>query len=161
MIVGLSFAERTAAAVAVSSRGADGQYVRKLQQSRANGSPHPVLRILSVAKQIWVIGLVLLVGLVGLVVVPTDLYDPTMLPTIAAGLGIVAVLIVVIDAFKRRCPKCRTLLAGDVISIVRTGSWTNYDKVTTSSGGSAHVGHTVHTHGTTWRCVHCGARWGS
>lgn len=158
LIVGLQYANRPAASLAVSTRGPDGKYLAKVQESRANGSTHPALRILSVAKQIWVI---MLFGLILMIAIPSAFIDPTIVPMLGAGLGILALLTIIIDAFKRRCRKCRKLLAGDVISIVRTGSYTAYDTVETGSGSTARVGREVHTHATTWRCVHCGHRWGS
>jgi hypothetical protein len=159
LIVGLQLAGRTDASVAVSMRGPDGQYLRKMEESRANGSTHPALRVLSVAKQIWVIMLFLPVGLGLLVAMPSVRSDPSLVPLLGAGLGVLVVLVIIIDAFKRRCRKCRKLLAGDTLRVVRTGSYTSYDSVATTSGGTTQVGKEVHTHSTTWGCVHCGHRW--
>ncbi|HLT36596.1 MAG TPA: hypothetical protein VK034_09925 [Enhygromyxa sp.] len=161
LMVGLQLAGRIDASLAVTTRGPDGQYRRKLEESRANGSTNPALRVLSVAKQIWVIMLFMLVGLGLLVTIPSVRSDPSLIPLLGAGLGVLVVLVIIIDAFKRRCRKCRKLLAGDVLSIVRTGSYTSYDMVTTTSGGTAQVDKEVHTHSTTWGCVHCGHRWTS
>ena len=118
------------------SRGRDGQYWRKLEDSRPPGNPHPVARVLSVTRSWWtwpVFGMALAI----------------LIPMIAGGgtgrtvgasvlVGMIAVAIV-LDAFRRRCPRCRKLLGADLLSRIRKSP----DHPPTS----------------TFRCAHCRCKW--
>ena len=156
LMVGLQLAGKTETGLAVVQRGPDKEYLSKLEEERSHGSTHPAMRVLSVAKQIWVMTIF---GLVLLIAIPTAMSDAHARPYILIGLGVGAVLAIVIDAFKRRCRSCRKLLAGDLVSVIGTGSYSTSTAVETSSGGVAHVSTEVNTHAMNWRCVHCKHRW--
>lgn len=101
----------------------------------ASASTKLVPRVLSVFARAWVVVVFWLPALLAVFVLVN--LPEARLP-VAAGLVAHATLVVCIDALLRRCPSCRRLLAGHMLSLVRD----QYD-----------------FHVRTWKCVHCHHRW--
>lgn len=112
-------------------------------------------RILSVGKRAWFIGVF---GLMCLVAIPAMFEGVAFAWLIVEILVTFVVIAVVIDAFKRRCPQCRKLLAGHLVRIEGTGSYESSTIVDTPSGPTS-VTTTVSTHRRTWRCPFCRTEW--
>lgn len=140
----------------VSLRGPAGGWLKRIQDSRPPRPTHLPYRVWSVATQIWVW---VVFGLPALFVISMMWEGAVEARYGGTGLVVFAIVVIAIDAFKRRCPSCRRLLAGDLLSIERTGSYENSHAVQTSSGATAHINSTIHTHGMTWRCSFCRHRW--
>ncbi len=118
------------------TRGRDGQYWRKLQDSRPPGNPHPVARVLSVARSWWTWPLL---GMAFAIFVPS-IVDGGAGRTIGLGvLGGMAGVMLVVDAIRRRCPRCRKLLGADLLTRVRKDR--------------------NHPPTSTFRCAHCRHKW--
>ena len=133
-------------------RGPDPKYVEKLRKHRPPASANPVFRVLSVAKRIWVwvtfpFGAFFILALTSM--------SQTSNGVAAIGVGAFLLLLVIIDSFLRRCPSCKALLAGQLLSIVTDGSYTS--SVQVSPG--RYADQTTNTHRRDWRCVSCGHRW--
>lgn len=125
-----------AAMQTVVSRGPDKGYLRRKQDARAaTASTNLAVRVLSVATRSWVIVVLGLPALFGTIAIVTT---PSARLPIAIGLACLAFAVVWIDAFKRRCPGCRKLLAGKRLSIV----------------ADDYGGHIL-----SWSCVFCQRRW--
>ncbi len=80
-----------------------------------------------------------------------------------ALLGVIAALFALayaVEAFVRRCPSCRRLLAGMPTGRTHTGSHVESVSVTTAAGPQR-ADRTVDSYDTLWRCVHCKHRWES
>lgn len=138
--------------------GDDPNYLEKAEDAKPPLGTNLLRRIASVATRAWVIVVFGLPALFGGVWMFTE---PTRAPVIAGGLAALGFVCVVLDAFMRRCPSCGKLLAGQLLSIVRDGSYTTTDAVETTSGTTAYVESTVHTHKHNWRCVFCQHKWSS
>lgn len=145
----------TQASTNMFGRGPDDDYIRKLEDDRPPASARLPLRILSVGRRIWVW---VVFGMASLFAIPAMVSGSGTAILGVAGLTLLAVVVVIIDAFKRRCPSCHTLLAGQLLSIVQDGSYTSTVAVQTTRGTEM-VDQTVNTHRRTWRCVECGHRW--
>lgn len=120
---------------AFMSRGRDGQYLRKLEESRMTSRTDPISRVLSIAKQYWTWPIV---GLAALITVPMMIDGEGSATHAGAGLLAVIAIVAVVDVIKRRCPKCKKLLAADLLSMYRD------------------------SHGLlvrNWHCVYCRHRW--
>lgn len=140
----------------VYRRGAAGGWLKRIQNARPPRPTHLPYRVWSVATQIWVW---VVFGLPAAFVLWMMWGGAIDARYGGAGLVGFALVVIAIDAFKRRCPSCRRFLAGDLLSIQRTGSYENSHAVETTSGAVAHVGSTVHIHGMTWRCAFCRRKW--
>ncbi len=126
----------TAAMQAFISRGVSKAYQRRKESAKARrASTGAIRRVLSVFTRAWVIvvfGFPALIGVILFVSTPgARLYT-------VVGLGALALFVVIVDSYKRRCPKCRKLLAGALLSMVSD----NY-------GG----------HILSWSCAFCKRRW--
>jgi len=140
---------------AVVSRGPDPKYLQKLDKHKPPASAHIVPRVLSVGKRIWV----WVVCSFPVFFAAIEIFTGGAWALHAAlGLVVLAVVVVLIDAFLRRCPACKKMLAGDLMSIAKSGSYTRSVTVQSSSG-PASVDQTVDTHDRNWRCVSCNHRW--
>lgn len=121
-----------------SALGYDPDGLRERENAAARrATPSIPRQVLSVFTRAWVI---VVFGLPALFVVIVALKGREILPVCLAGLTLHALVVVGIDAFLRRCPSCRRLLAGKLLSIVRD----QYD-----------------FHVRSWVCVHCKHRWKS
>lgn len=124
-----------AAMQAFIMRGVDARHLASRENAKAAASMRLPRRVLSVFTRAWVMvvfGLPALFGVIGMI------GEPSAIPLIATTLTILAAACIAIDAHKRRCPECRQLLAGKLLSIVQD----NYG------------GHTL-----SWSCTFCNHRW--
>jgi hypothetical protein len=120
----------------VVSRGPDQGYQRRREEAAAASTSTSLpRRILSVMTRAWVIVVLGIPALFGVILIATT---PSLRIHAILALLSLAAVVVVIDAFTRRCPRCRKLLAGKRLSIVSD----NY-------GG----------HVLSWSCVFCDHRW--
>lgn len=101
----------------------------------AEASTNILWRVLSVFKRAWVI---VVFGMPALFYVVLLLSQPSIWLYPTTGMAVLALFCIGVDAVKRRCPRCRKLLAGKLLSIVSD----NY-------GG----------HDLSWSCVFCKRRW--
>jgi len=124
-----------AAMAAFVKYGVDPRHLRKKEKAKAAAPVSLPRRILSVFTRAWVI---VVFGLPALFGVITMVSEPYAIPLVAAGLGVLATVCVAIDSYMRRCPKCRRLLAGKLLSIV----------------GDNYGGHTR-----SWSCAFCKHGW--
>lgn len=108
---------------------------RKQAEREAEASTNLLWRALSVFKRAWVI---VVFGMPALFYVILLLTQPSiwLYPTI--GMVVLALFCIAVDAYLRRCPRCRKALAGKLLSIV----------------GDNYGGHTL-----SWSCVFCKRRW--
>jgi len=143
----------------VVMHGPDPEHVRKLREERASRPVGPVRQLLSVASRIWVwVALPMacvLLGVAGAAVEPTGY---SLLP-LAIGVPVTLVSFVALDAFLRRCPRCRLWLGGRLLALVKTGTSTESVHVQAASGGTETVQRSVSTFRRDWRCVRCGHAW--
>lgn len=91
--------------------------------------------IFSVFTRAWVI---VVLGLPALVAIPMMLSSRALRVPVGLGLLGLAILVITIDAFRRRCPKCRILLGGRLERLV-------------NDDYGDHVRH--------WQCASCAHRW--
>lgn len=136
-------------------KGHDPDHLRKVQEARGSGSTSLVRRVLSVATRlwVWVVFAVLVMMVLASVEMRTLSWSQALL-----GVMLGAAAMVCIDAFVRRCPRCRAWLAGHLLSIVQDGTRERTSVVSTSQG-SASVTETFNTHRLDWKCVFCQHRW--
>ncbi|HFE45939.1 MAG TPA: hypothetical protein ENJ18_10690 [Nannocystis exedens] len=137
------------------SSGPDPHYAAKKEQEKPPLSEKLVLRILSVGKRIWV-WVVLSMG--GLLIAA---FASMSAQPAAYGWTVFAILVVacvLIDSLLRRCPSCNKFLAGQMLSIIQSGS---YERSVTrqTSSGPRYGSETVNTHVRRWRCVSCKHHW--
>lgn len=116
--------------------GSDAKYLGKVSKEKATAASAGLgLRILSVFKRPWVIAVFWLPVLFGVVLLATA---RDARPIVGGAIGGLAVLVVVLDAYFRRCPSCKRWLAGRPHHVVRD----QYD-----------------FHVTTFGCVFCKHTW--
>lgn len=112
-------------------------------------------RLASVFVRAWVLAVL---GPALLIAIPVFALSAPTRAVIAIGTGVASVLAVSIDAFLRRCPRCRKLLAGVVESIHAAGSYTT-SVLVDSSAGSARIDQTRTSYAHRFRCAHCDHVW--
>lgn len=131
-------------------------YVERLPARSDPGSKSLAARIASVFARSWTIAVFAPSLVVALPIFFVG--GATLRVGIAIGFGVAALLAVTIDAFVRRCPKCRTLLGGVVTGLRAAGSYTDSVMVDTSAG-PARIDQTRTTWATRLRCAHCDHEW--
>jgi len=160
ILVGLTKHQGRGSAVALSAtrfitHGPAPDYAKKKAREKPALSEHVVARILSVGKRIWV-WVVLAMGGMLIAAFTSMSGSPTCYGWMVFAMLVVSCVIV--DSVLRRCPSCGKFLAGQMMSIVQSGSYERGVTIQTSSG-TRYGKETVNTHARNWRCVSCKRRW--
>lgn len=115
------------------NRGPDKKYNQKRIKNRPRASASMFWRVLSVGRSIWVMLFFGMILAMGIMVMLAGLDPLIVIPVLLA----IFALFVGIDGWRRKCPRCSMILAGERIAIVAN----------------------EYGHIKKWRCVGCNHHW--